>query len=433
MNISSSDKALYFQPNTPAHQNRIMSLRASSHFAWVYIMESLLASQNASNYEHVIDDDFSSFRDIYDRDSDSHVDVLRSMFRFMNIFTGIRFPSVDDAFLTSIPLALQNKLNNLNFEFNINRTDPIPQAKDKLWKFIHFAFLVQRGVIIRDNMFFQVFDTFKPPMATGTPSILSSLNNQFSVISRVRSPFVASRPWDRNVTIRLPCILKNASGSIVDSNQLLTLFEACKPDVASLNDSTAKGIFLLRQVFFKNDKSIESSSTVEILRIAIDAFQTSSPVVDVNALVTLTPYQVIAQNILEDFSDSDKMGSVEINTHNILSSNKSNDLASPATFFHLDYKQNAYETVFLKIIRILSASIKNNLLVADFQVQSSNGTSRSADFMASPSLSESDLNISSLIPLNNNRNFAFLRQDIVMASIDINTSLILTLKNKSRS
>lgn len=378
-------KAIYVaNPTANNDPRRRTNLRASQGYGWLYILDSLAGNQLATSYDDTTDDALSIYRDVYDRRELSEIDTLRSMFRFLGIFTGLVLPNLETEITTSVTSSMQTKLNNVEFEFDLERNGAIPEINSKLWKFIYFMWLVQRGAMIRDADMFRLFDSFKPPVSIGLPVNRKNETRQSDMATSTQISTVLN-------PVSLPCILANTNNSLfADLDEINASFLAAAPSVADLDDSTASGVYLLRRAMIPKNKSILGVKTTKILRIVMDAYDTTSPVMDMRAMVALAPYQVIAQSVIHFFPPN-RTGTIELKTGDILLVNKSADMSASASFYHMDYVSTSEPTMYLKIVDIVKATIKRNILVVDFEVDDGVGPSRTADFMTTPLITLADI------------------------------------------
>lgn len=378
------DKALYVDRNDPTRRG---NLRASEGYGWLYILDALATNLQVTSYEDTTDDALSSYRDVYDRSSAAEVDVLRSMFRYLEAFTsGYTLPNLETIVTTSITPEMQTKLNNVIFEYDIGPNVRIPDLETKCWKIFYFMWLVHRGVLIKDSKFFELFDVWKPQTSFGLPTLTTNtLFHSFAEVSR-RCQMIPNVVQ----TVNLPCVLVNANNTpFADLDDINTSFSAAAPVVADLDKTTANGVYLMRKALIPKNKDVMGVKTSLVLRIVMDAYETRTTVMDMRAMVALAPYQVVSQCILH-FAKPNRIGSVEISTANVLAANKSADMSAPASFFHVDYVSTSEPIMYMRVLDVLKATIKDNVLVVELEVDDTLGTA-SSDFMTTPTITLAEI------------------------------------------
>lgn len=391
---SPHERALYAPSLNPGRSGFLLS--ESNGFGWVHILDALALNQNASSYNDAIDDALTAYRDVYDRLNPDESDVLRSMFRYLEAFSsGFTLPNLENVVITNPPPeSMQVKLNNVNFQYDINRNATVSDLSTKAWKTIYFLWLVHTGTMIRDRDMFRIFNQIKNPVSFGLPTIRSSPPFTLFELSSIvlnRLPIQPSTSRINN-DFELPCLLANTTNvPFANMTDVQTQFNASSVPLESLNDSNVRGAYLLRTCLIPTNKNAANITTKLTLRLVLDAFDTVIPTADRNdPTLYLAPFQMITQNIL--YFSSPRTGVIRFKVNDVLAANKTNDIAAgPASFFHKNFNINSDQTVYFTIQDVLSAKLKNNVLIVDFDVDDLMGPSRNIDFMMTPPIQPSEI------------------------------------------
>lgn len=374
--------------DTRALYDRVRSntLIKSQGYGWLHILNSVIGS--STSFDDITDSCFSAYRDVYDRLDMKEVDVLRSMFRFIGIFTGSPLPDLNTIPTTNVPDEVLVKLDNVELMFDINRMNTIPELTSKSWKFYYFMWQVNKGRLIRDAEFFTLFDTFKPPIIKGLPTPRLTNIRQLDV-SNLTLP---SRLESTSPSVS--CLLANVNDTSMFSNlnELKTFYNAAVPNVTTLDDSTCSGIYLLRRTFIAANRSIFSVKTEQFLRVVIDPYDTRGVTTDRYGL-NLVPYQVITQSLVH-FTKPNRNGFIEIITSDITNGKKSNSMTSPASFYHVGYTSSKNPIITMTVQDVIAATIKRNVLVVDFAVNDAYRPSNTSttNFMITPPITLGEIN-----------------------------------------
>lgn len=407
-----NNKAFYMNAITLPQNSNLnrVPLKASPGYVWCYILSSLVDCGSVSDFDNATDDALAYYRDLYDRSSDPEWDLALSILRFLKAFntTSINIPNLESlVFKDASGIWMSNQLSgveldrllNTEFAFEVSPTTPVTPTtivipntppttvipSTQLWKFIYFIYRVYRGPIITDNLFFSIFDSFRPPISSRVS--VPSQNRNLAAVAASTNIAIPSNAVMRTYAMQI--IVPNTSSSDFTSLEGITsALNNVKP-TNDLNISTATGVYMTRvcKITGISSAGTPSFTTTLKLNIVIDAFRLRSPVIDASGQ-PLLPYQIVSLGTMQ--GGTNRTDNIVIDFNNVAGDNciSSFEDSATGTLYHIAYESDSDKSIVYRISNFNKVFIKNGVLAVECTV---NDLSGSPSSIITPTIAQSRL------------------------------------------